>query len=448
MNQACSQGTCERALFTPEMKATHTLLIPTMLPVHFKLIIKVLEQEGYHAKLLTNSGHSVVDQGLETVHNDTCYPALLVIGQMLDALESGEYDPHKIAFMITQTGGGCRASNYIFLLRKALAKRGYGYIPVVSVNFSSLEKNPGFSLSPSALMKIVYAMMAGDLLMNLSNQCRPYEQHPGSADRLVDYWTEELEQELRHSIVTVYGRIRRRYPQLIQSFAQLPRRAEKKIPVGIVGEIYVKYSPLGNNNLEQFLLSEGAEPVVPGLLDFCLYCVYNGIEDHKLYGGKFLYSTGCRFILAYLLKKQRDIIKAIRAQGSFKPPAYFKTTCERVQPYLDRGVKMGEGWLLTAEMVELIDSGVKNIVCTQPFGCLPNHIVGKGMIRVIKERHPEANIVAVDYDPGASQVNQQNRIKLMLANAQAESGTAVAEAAVTSKASMESTAHPVPAPVR
>lgn len=400
------------------MKRDYTILVPTMLPIHFKFMLKIMSEYGYKMELLENEGREVVDAGLRNVHNDTCYPALLVIGQMISALESGKYDNHKVALLITQTGGGCRASNYIHLLRKALQKSGYGYVPVVSLSFGGLEKNPGFSLSLMMLDRMFYAISYGDLLMLLANQCRPYEVSPGETDTLVDKWAEQLTAEMKGRGPLSYGKVRANYKRIIEDFAAIVRSTEKKVRVGIVGEIYVKFSPLGNNHLEDFLLSEGAEVVMPGLLDFCLYCVYNQLNDQKLYGGQvpikaWIFEKAYQF----LVKKQADVIDAITKNGVFRSGGYFPETVAAVRGYISHGVKMGEGWLLTAEMLELIEQGVGNIVCTQPFGCLPNHIVGKGMMRIIKERNPQSNIVAVDYDPGATRINQENRIKLMLANA-------------------------------
>lgn len=407
----------ERVVFTKAMKKDFTILVPTMLPIHFKLMLHILREYGYTCELLENSGQNVVDSGLRNVHNDTCYPALLVIGQMIDALESGKYNLDKVALLITQTGGGCRASNYIHLLRKALQKSGYGYIPVVSLSMG-MEDNPGFKLTPMMLDRIFYAVAYGDLLMLLSNQCRPYETAPGSSDALVDRWAEQLTREMVGRGLLSYRKVRANYKAIIADFAALPRSGEPKVRVGVVGEIYVKFSPLGNNNLEDFLLSEGVEVVVPGLLDFILYCVYNIIMDYRLYGLMSAVKAGIfRKVYLMLVKKQADVIDAIKEEGSFRPGGYFPHTAELTRGYISHGVKMGEGWLLTAEMLELIEQGTPNIVCTQPFGCLPNHIVGKGMMRIIKQRNPTSNIVAVDYDPGATKINQENRIKLMLANA-------------------------------
>ena len=410
----------ERVEFTKEMKKTHTILLPTMLPIHFNLMANILRQHGYKAELLTNDGRSVIDEGLRNVHNDTCYPALLVIGQMIDALESGKYDLDHVALMITQTGGGCRASNYIHLLRKALKKSGYGHIPVISLSIGGLEKNSGFKLTPPLILQFMYAIYLGDLLTLISNQCIPYEIHPGDSQKLIESWSDRLMDEFKGKAIVRYKRMKQLYKAILDDFAQIPLRDEKKVRVGIVGEIYVKYSPLGNNNLEAFLLSEGAEVVVPGLLDFCLYCVYNGMVDKNLYGGSFWKERISRFAYNFLIKKEKDVIDLINEQGVFNPQTWFPDVVKMSEGTINHGVKMGEGWLLTSEIVELIHEGVSNVVCTQPFGCLPNHIAGKGMIRTIKEQNPNANIVAVDYDPGASAVNQQNRIKLMLANAKVE----------------------------
>lgn len=409
----------ERVIFTEEMKREYTILIPTMLPMHFKIIQSIFNHNGYKTVLLENMGDEVKQCGLRYVHNDTCYPALLVIGQFIDALNSGNYDPHKVALLITQTGGGCRASNYLSLLRKALAKAGYDYIPVLSLNFSGLEKNPGFSFTLPMIFKAVNGVLLGDLLMLLHNQVRSYEKVPGTSQALCDSWTKKLEHMMGQKRVP-YKKVKQTYVEILKDFDAIERTPRNKVRVGIVGEIFVKFSPLGNNHLEDFLVAENAEVVLPGLMDFLLYCVYNGIVDHKLYGTGKLYATACRVIDKYLLKKQKDLIRIIEENSSFSPMTPFDHTRTLTKGYIGLGAKMGEGWLLTAEMLELIEQGVNNIVCTQPFGCLPNHIMGKGMMKPIKENHPGVNIVAIDYDPGATQINQENRIKLMLANANRE----------------------------
>ncbi len=405
------------AVFTEEMRKTHTILIPNMLPMHFKMMLRIFSQYGYNCELLETTGHEIAECGLKYVHNDTCYPALLVIGQFIDALKSGKYDTHKVALMLTQTGGGCRASNYIYLLRKALVKAGFGYVPVISLNFLGMKDNPGFKFTLPMLHRVMYALFYGDLLMMLKNQCRPYEINVGDAERLADAWTARLVSEMMEKGSLKKKNVHRTYKRILSDFEAIPRRKEEKVKVGIVGEIFVKFSPLGNNNLEDFLVSEGAEPRLPGMVDFCLYYVYNGIVDRQLYGTSALAAAVYRFAYRFFLKKQRELIRIIKENSSFTPPTPFSHAVELVRDYIGLGAKMGEGWLLPAEMLELIDAGVPNIVCTQPFGCLPNHIMGKGMMKPLKERNPNVNIVAIDYDPGATRINQENRIKLMLANA-------------------------------
>lgn len=404
------------AVFTPEMKQTHTILIPDMLPIHFGLIMEIFRNNGYKMELLTTSTRNVVDEGLKNVHNDTCYPALLVIGQFMDALKSGKYDVNKVALMLSQTGGGCRASNYIHLLRKAL-ETDYPQIPVLSLNFSGLEQGSGFKITPKMFLQMLYAVLYGDLLMSLYNTCRAYELNKGDSKKVLEKWQKKIAELYR---VGGYRRTKKLYREIIADFSKIERTKEKKVRVGIVGEIYVKYSPLANNHLEDFLISEGCEPVVPAFLDFCLYCAVNTVNDGKIYN--FSTNTTKIFGIAYKLiyHMQKQMIAVMKEQGEFDPPHNFEDLRAYADKYMHQGVKMGEGWLIPAEMAALAHGGVENIICTQPFGCLPNHIVAKGMSRVIKEAFPQANIVAVDYDPGATRVNQENRIKLMLANAKAK----------------------------
>lgn len=406
-----------RLLFTKEMKNEYTLLVPNMLPIHFKLFKGVFELHGYKVVLLETDTREIVNEGLRNVHNDTCYPALLVIGQLLHALKSGEYDLNKTGVMISQTGGGCRASNYIHLLRKALKKSGFENIPVVSLNLSGMEKNPGFKLSPTFLIRLIYCLIYGDLIMCLANQTRAYETVKGSTDELINQQVARLTAEFQDKRFISRKKLKKNLNEITARFAALPIRKTEKIKVGIVGEIYVKYAPLGNNNLEKFLESEDTEIVIPGLMGFMLLKVDNRKEDPELYGGARLKHTVASALEDYMLKVENDMIEAVVKYPQFTPPPSFVKTKELVRGYVGYGNKMGEGWLLTAEMIELIHNGVDNIVCTQPFGCLPNHVVGKGMIRKIKEENPTANIVAIDYDPGATAINQENRIKLMIANA-------------------------------
>ena len=405
----------ERIEFTREMKRDYTILIPNMLPVHLKLVRDVFQLHGYRMVLLDNEGPGVVEAGLKYVHNDTCYPALLVIGQFMEALKSGRYDVDKTALLITQTGGGCRASNYIHLLRKALEQQ-FPQVPVISLNFSGLEEDPrsGWKITPAIFLKFLYAVLYGDLLMSVSNQCRPYELNPGETDRLLETWQHKLEQSFDSND---YLHTKKNYRAILDDFAAIPRTARNKIRVGIVGEIYVKYSPLANNHLEEYLLSEGCEPVIHSLLEFVMYCAASSMVDGKLYHffDKGVAKMGIGYKAIYAMQKQQ--IKAVREHGVFDPPHDFEHLRDRADKYISQGVSMGEGWLITAEMAALAETGTENIICTQPFGCLPNHIVAKGMMRVIKNAYPNANITAIDYDPGATRVNQENRVKLMLANA-------------------------------
>ena len=405
----------ERIEFTKAMKKDYTILVPNMLGTHFKLLMRVFKNEGYNVELLRNEGRSVVETGLKYVHNDTCYPALLVIGQMIDALKSGKYDLNKVALIITQTGGGCRASNYIHLLRKALKNADLGHVPVISLNLSGLEKNSGFSLTLGLIRRLVAAMAYGDLLMLLSNQVRPYETVRGATDRLVDRWADTLTAEFARG-KGFAKKVMRSYMQKIAAdFAEITvDRTRECVKVGIVGEIYVKFSSLANNHLEEFLASEGCEVMVPGLMSFILFKVDNRMEDIKLYGGSCVKFAVCKALFNYLAEMEKFMIDIINEQGIFKAPTAYDHLKSLVDGIVGYGSKMGEGWLLTAEMLELIENGYGNIVCAQPFGCLPNHIVGKGMIRKLRELHPESNIVPIDYDPGATRVNQENRIKLML----------------------------------
>ncbi len=403
--------------FTKQMKRDYTILAPNMLPIHFKLVSRIFKRSGYNLEILCNSGPSVMRQGLKYVHNDACYPAILVIGQFIDALESGKYDSDKTALLLFQTGGGCRASNYISLLRKALKKAGYGFVPVISLNFMGLEKHSGFRLTPLMMSELIYGLAYGDLIMSLVEQCRPYELNPGDSDALAERITDMLAKAMSrgNGMVARFNTYCRR---ILGEFSEIPLRHQSKPRVGVVGEIYVKFSPLGNNNLADFLLKEGAEMVTPGLLDFFLYCLHNNITDYRLYGKKRLIQPLVRFGYKFVTSMQDKLIHIMR-ESSFLPMTPFRHIVSTAEKFISPGVKMGEGWLLAAEVLDLYESGVKNIVCAQPFGCLPNHICGKGMIKPLKDAHPDLNMIAIDYDPGSSAVNQENRLRLMLSNARA-----------------------------
>ena len=400
--------------FTPEMKKTHKILIPNMAPVQFRILAAAIEREGYTCELLENCGSQVCELGLKYVHNDTCYPALLVIGQFLDALDSGKYDLDHTALIITQTGGGCRASNYIHLLRKALVKAGYGQVPVVSLNFSGLEKDSGFPMTVSFMRKLLSYIYYGDLLVALKAQTEPYELEKGVAAAMQEKWLTALCQLVREDRSYTEKEMKQLMGEMAKEFAAIPTKHVPKVKVGVVGEIYVKYSPLGNNDLEKFLASQDCEVNLPGLMGFAQYSIYNMSETARLYGGKLLEKIGPDLVLSYIERMERILISALEENG-FHAPLPFKELVKLADGLISTGDKMGEGWLLTAEMVELIRAGYENIVCAQPFGCLLNHICGKGMINKIRELYPQANITPIDYDPSATRVNQENRIKLMLA---------------------------------
>lgn len=398
--------------FTDALKKTHTILAPDMLPYHFEVLKQIFMKYGYQVEVLKDDGKEVIDEGLKHVHNDACYPALCVIGQFMRALKSGRYDVDKTAVLITQSGGGCRASNYIPLIRKAL-RAEFPQVPVVSLNFSGLEKDSGVKVGVSMLLQLGIGIFYADAIMSLYNQCKPYEAVKGETDLAR---TDCMEMVKKAFMGGGYKRFKKVITAILQRFAKVQRKDEKRIRVGIVGEIYVKYSPIGNSKLEEFLYGEGCEPVVPALMDFVMYCIVNNMNDYQLYGrnktAAFVYSL----VYKYLLKRQRIAITLFEEYG-FDPPHDFEHLRACADKVLHQGVKMGEGWLIPAEMVALCESGVTNVVCAQPFGCLPNHIVGKGASRTVKTLFPKANIVPIDYDASATKVNRENRLKLMLETA-------------------------------
>ena len=401
--------------FTSDMMKKYTILIPDMVHIHFRILENVFKSYGYNVKILDNMGPQVAEEGLKYVHNDTCYPALLVIGQMIDALNSGKYDLNNTALMITQTGGGCRASNYINLLRKALRKAGYENIPVISLNISGLEKDCSFKFTLPMIVKLISALSYGDLLMLLHNQTEPYEVTRGASQKIVDKWVKKLSAQLIAGKGWTRKAMQVNMRAILADYAAIKREMTPKVKVGVVGEIYVKYSPLANNQLEAFLRSQDCEVNVPGILGFVFFKVDNRIEDIKLYGGNPIKKAACEGLMKILENNESMMLGCLAEYPQFHAPCSYQELKKMVDGVIGYGAKMGEGWLLTAEMVELIHSGYGNIVCAQPFGCLPNHIVGKGMIRRLRQLYPKSNIVPIDYDPGATRVNQENRIKLMLA---------------------------------
>ena len=407
----------QRQIFTKEMKYTHTILAPQMSPIHFDIIEPAFRSCGYHIDVLPDSDRAAIDMGLKYVNNDACYPSLVVVGQIMTAVLSGKYDPNKLAVIITQTGGGCRATNYISFIRRALAKAGQPQIPVVSLNLSGLESNPGFKITPSLAFKGLYGLVFGDIFMRVLYQTRPYEKEPGSANALHQKWVKICQDFVSQKHVS-----HRRFVQIcrgiIEDFDKLPIYEELKKPrVGVVGEILVKYSPSANNHLVDLLESEGAEAVVPDLMDFLLYCFKNSEFKADYLGKKRSSARIARIGIQAMEWLRKPAVKALKKSVHFNPPGNIDEMAEMASDIVSVGNQTGEGWFLTAEMLELIHTGVPNIVCTQPFGCLPNHVVGKGVIKELRRRYPASNVVAIDYDPGASEVNQLNRLKLMLSTA-------------------------------
>lgn len=402
-------------IFTRQMAREYTILLPTMLPIHFRFFEKALIASGYKTRLLDNHDDIIRTEGLKYVHNDTCYPALLVIGQFINALDNmDEKERHKVALLITQTGGGCRASNYIHLLRKALVKAHYEYVPVISLNAKGLDKKSGFRITLPLIKRLAAAMTYGDMLMYMRNKVISYEANKGESDQIVTKYVEMIGEQFLHNKGVSFSALKKNINNIAKDFDNVKIIDQVKPKVGIVGEIYIKYSALGNNHLEDFLISEGAEICVPGLYGFLFYSLFNTIYDRKLYKISLFKTNMTRLLIKYLEKRENLMIKAIE-KTKYTPMNKFDKTKNYSHGVLSHGTKMGEGWLLTAEMVELVETGYKNIVCAQPFGCLPNHICGKGVMKKIKSIYPCANIVAIDYDPSATKVNQENRIKLMLA---------------------------------
>jgi len=407
-----------RVIFTEEMRKNYTILAPQMSPVHFELLEPAFRASGYNLVVLENDNRDAVNAGLKYVNNDACYPSLISVGMVMDAVTSGKYDVDRLALIMTQTGGGCRASNYVGFIRRALEKAGYPQIPVISLNLTSLEKNPGFKINFSLAQRGIYCLVFGDILMRCIYATRPYEAVPGSTNELHRKWVKKITDFVSTDRAISHRKYKRYCREIVKDFDELPRLDIMKPKVGIVGEILVKFMPLANNNLAELLESEGAEPVVPDLIDFFLYCFYNTKFKVDNLGFKKSSWTKAKIGIWGVEVLRRAAHKALEESKHFYPPSSIYETAENAKDIVSLGNQTGEGWFLTGEMVELINAGVNNIVCCQPFACLPNHIVGKGVIKELRHQYPKSNIVAIDFDPGASEVNQLNRIKLMLSTAQ------------------------------
>ncbi len=408
----------EKVPFTEEMRKDYTIICPQMSPIHFEILQPAFNACGYNFVVLDNDNKHSVDVGLKYVNNDACYPSLLVVGQIMEALLSGKYDLNKTAIIMSQTGGGCRATNYIGFIRRALKKADMEQIPVISLNLAGIESNPGFHLNADLLLRAAVGAEFGDIFMRCVYRMRPYEATPGSVDALHKEWLAKGQKFVSAKHISI-PKFRRMCTEIIRDFDAVPVLDIKKPRVGVVGEILVKFSPAGNNHLVELLESEGAEAVVPDLIDFMLYCFYNQIYKAEHLGtSKKTSKISALGIWAIEHILRGSAVKAFEESKHFDPPTSIYKIVSYAEPIVSIGNQTGEGWFLTGEMVELIKEGVPNIVCTQPFGCLPNHVVGKGVIKALRKAYPSSNIVAIDYDPGASEVNQLNRIKLMLSTAQ------------------------------
>jgi predicted CoA-substrate-specific enzyme activase len=404
-----------RVIFTKEMRKDHTIICPQMSPIHFRMVESVLKSGGYNLVVLPNDNRRAIDTGLKYVNNDACFPSLIVVGQLMDALLSGKYDLERTSVLITQTGGGCRATNYIGFIRRALAKAGMGHIPVVSLSTKGLEKNPGFKPTAGILIKAVEALIYGDLFMRVVYRTRPYEKVKGSVNRLHQEWEDRCIEQLQKGSISAF---KKNIKEIIRDFDTIELDETVKKPrVGVVGEILVKFLPAANNHVVDLLEAEGAEAVVPDLLDFFSYGFLDDGYKHRYLGkpGKDAFIGRAAIKAIDFMRKEMNT--ALSESRRFTPVPHITELAEYASPIVSIGNQTGEGWFLTGEMVELLKSGVNGIICAQPFACLPNHIVGKGVIKELRRRYPGCNIVAVDYDPGASEVNQLNRIKLMLSAA-------------------------------
>ncbi len=403
----------ERIVFTKEMAQSYKILVPQMSPIHFSLLDPVLRSEGYDFEMLSAPTREDIEVGLKYINNDACYPAIIVVGQLMRALLSGKYDVNKTAVIISQTGGGCRATNYIGYLRKALIDAGIKQVPILSLNASNMEKQPGFSLTRGFLHRMIQAIVYGDALMQCVLATRPYEMNPGSANALCDYWIDKLRQHITTASLRQYNSY---IKNIIKDFDNLPiDKSIVKPRVGVVGEIYVKFHPSANNHINELIEKEGGEVITSGLLDFFLYCAMDSTYRAKHLDGTWLSGFFGTLAREALELYRLPYAKAVAASKHFDPLQRMTKVAKEASHFIDLGNQCGEGWFLTGDMIDLIEKGAKQVVCLQPFGCLPNHVTGKGMVKTLSEAYPDVRIAAIDYDPGSSAVNQANRLKLLLA---------------------------------
>jgi predicted nucleotide-binding protein (sugar kinase/HSP70/actin superfamily) len=404
-----------RAVFDEEAKKRYTILAPQMAPIQFEIIEEAFRSEGYNFEVVKRASQAAIDEGLRSVHNDACFPTIIVVGQLVEALRSGRYDLDRTALLITQTGGGCRATNYIGFIRKAMADAGFGKVPVVSLSAQGFESNPGFRITPRIVLKGLVSVVAGDLLMACLHRTRPYEAVPGSAEALADRWIEKGRDLVRKPSPRRYATWCR---EAVAAFDALPLRdCERKPRIGVVGEILVKFHPDANGDIVGLIEAEGGEADVPGLYGFLHYCAYNALFARKKLAGTRRSVLISRLSTLGLELVARPATRALEASARFEASLPIGRLAAGVDGVVQLGNCTGEGWFLTAEMMELIGKGVDGIACLQPFACLPNHVTGKGVLKELRQRHPEVPISAIDYDPGASEVNQVNRLKLLVENA-------------------------------
>ena len=404
----------DRIKFTRKMKKEYTILSPSMAPIHFKILKPILQRAGYKIEIMENEGPEVLSLALKYLHNDMCYPAMLTTGQMLATITSGKYDPDKVAMIITQSGGGCRDSNYIHLMRKAFEKAGYPQVPFISANIWGLEFNSGALLSPRSLLMALAGLIYGDMIMIVSNQVRPYEVNKGETDAMVDKWATQLGNAFFRGKGFSNKAIKKNLREIANDFASIKIEKTPKVKVAVIGELFLKYSASGNNHLEEFLAEQDCEVFVPSILGFGIYKTNGALEDLRLYGGNKAKKAILEVAMKYMFKMEDMLISAIEENPAFVAPERVNDLKKRAEGVINVGNSMGEGWYLAAEMLEFADHGYENIVIAQPFGCLPCHVAAKGMINKVRRIDPRLNVVDIEYDPGATRVNQENRIKLML----------------------------------
>ena len=404
----------DRIKFTLKMKKDYTILSPSMAPIHFKILKPILQRQGFKIEIMENDGPEVLQLALKYLHNDMCYPSMLTTGQMLATIMSGKYDPDKVAMVITQSGGGCRDSNYINLMRKAFDKAGYPNVPFISANIWGLELNSGINLTPKSLLMALAGLIYGDMIMIVSNQVRPYEVNKGETDAMIDKWTTQLGQGFFKGKGFSWRAIRKNLKAIADDFASIKIEKTPKVKVAVIGELFLKYSAPGNNHLEEFLAGQDCEVYVPSILGFGIYKTNGALEDLRLYGGNKAKKAILEIAMKYMFKMEDMLISAIEENPNFVAPERVNDLKKRAEGVIGIGNSMGEGWYLAAEMLEFADNGYENIVIVQPFGCLPCHVAAKGMMNKVRRVDPRLNIVDIEYDPGATRVNQENRIKLML----------------------------------